>query len=318
MTGNLAPFRLQVPLRWFDRWLRGVENGVENDPPVKIFVMGGGSGEKTPEGRLLHGGHWRDEQEWPLARSVPTPFYLHADGRLGRSAPAGAGTATLRYDPEHPLPTIAANTSSLNEIVPTPHRVGLTNPLELMRVMVVQGGADQRTRPDLHGCSPPYGPLELRDDVLAFATEPLGGAVEVTGPIEVTLYLSSDAPDTDLFVLLEDVYPSCEEWPEGYRLNVADGIMRVRYRAGMDRPQRMEPGQIYPVEFALYPTSNLFAAGHRIQVLVSSSSFPRFDPNPNTGEPIGRHTRTQVAQNTLHLSAENPSHIRLPLVEEPS
>ncbi len=318
IAGNLAESRMHLMLRWFDHWLRGIENGVEREPPVRIFVMGGGSGKRTPEGRLMHGGGWREEQEWPLARAVATPFYLWPGGRLRTTPPpdaaADTGASTLCYDPTDPLPTISANTSSLNEVLPTPDRVRLTAPLALMRVMVIQGGADQRTRPDLHGCRAPYGPLETRPDVLAFATEPLDAELEVTGPIEAAIWLSSDAPDTDVFVLLEDVYPPSSDWPDGFRLNVADGIMRVRYREGMDRPEAMAPGEVYEVRFALYPTSNRFAAGHRIQLLVSASSFPRFDPNPNTGEPIGRHTRVQTARNTVHHAASRPSHVSLPVV----
>ena len=184
-----------------------------------------------------------------------------------------------------------------------------------MRLMVIQGGADQRTRPGLHGCGPPYGPLEARPDVLAFATDPLPRDLEVSGPVEAVIWLSSDAPDTDVFVMLEDVYPPSADWPEGYRLNICDGILRVRYRQGMDRPVLMTPGEVCEVRFSLYPTSNRFVAGHRIQVLVSASSFPRFDVNPNTGEPIGRHTHTRRARNTIHHSAARPSHLLLPLIE---
>lgn len=316
IAGNLARSRMHLVLRWFERWLRGVDNGVDREPPVRLFVMGGGSGKRTPEGRLLHGGGWRVESEWPLARAEPTPFYLQPGGGLRAHQPPpddGAGS-TLRFDPGDPLPTISANTSSLNEIVPAPARLRPLTPISLMRVMVIQGGADQRTRPDLHGCRPPYGPLELRPDVLPFATEPLERDVEVTGPIEATLYLSSDAPDTDLFAMLQDFYPPSPDWPDGFRLNVADGIVRVRYRDGMERPRPMQAGRVYAVRFAIYPTSNLFAAGHRIRLLVSSSSFPRFDVNPNTGEPIGRHTALRVAHNTVHHCAAHPSHVTLPLV----
>ncbi|MDA0365539.1 MAG: CocE/NonD family hydrolase [Chloroflexi bacterium] len=317
LPGNLAPSRRHLQLRWFDRWLKGVREGVDDDQPVRIFVMGGGSGERTAEGRLLHGGYWRAEAEWPLARAVATPFYLRAGDALDPSPPAGgeAEASTFVYDPADPLPTISANTSSLNEFVSLPERVpALASPTAAMRVMVVQGGADQRTRPDLAGAHPPFAPLEERADVLAFTTPPLASDVEVTGPIEATLFLSSDAPDTDLFVMLQDVYPPSGDWPDGYRLNIADGIMRVRYREGTNRPATMAPGEVYEVRFALYPTSNRFVAGHRMRVLVSSSSFPRFDPNPNTGEPIGRHTRTQRATNTIHHSATYPSHVTLPVV----
>ena len=150
--------------------------------------------------------------------------------------------------------------------------------------------------------------------MLTFTTEPLDEPVEVTGPVEVTVHLSSDAPDTDLFVMLLDLYPASDAWPDGYRLNICDGIMRVRYREGMGKPQPMRQGETYAVTFQLYPTSNVFASGHRMQVLVSSSSFPRFDVNPNTGEPIGRETGKRVANNTVHHSAQHPSRITLPVV----
>ena len=304
-----------VHLEWFDRHLRGVQNAAD-DPPVRIFVMGGGSSSRDEAGRLDHGGAWRNETEWPLTRAVPTPFYFHADGRLVPNEPPAAseGHSPIRYDPANPLPTISANTSSLNEIVPQPDRTTLATPIVLMRVMVIQGGADQRTRADLHGCEPPYGPLEDRPDVLAFTTDPLPEDIEVTGPIEATIHLESDVPDTDLFVMVQDVYPPGGEWPDGFRLNVADGLMRVRYRNGMATPELMTPGEPVEVSFQLYPTSNRFVAGHRIRILVSSSSFPRFDPNPNTGEPIGRHTHARVANNRIHHAAGHPSWVTLPLV----
>lgn len=314
VAGNLAADFRHLVKHWFDHHLRGVANGVEAEPPVRLFVMGGGAGGRTADGRLEHGGRWRTEREWPLARAVPTPLYLTADGGLAADPPAAAAELTARFDPEDPLPSISANTSSLNEILPSPPRFTPEAPNAMTRVMIVQGGADQRTRPDVHGCAPPFAPLESRPDVLLFATEPLAEPLEVTGPITVTIHLSSDAPDTDLFAMLQDYYPPSAAWPDGYRLNVADGIMRVRYRDGMDRPQPMEPGRVYRVSFPLYPTSNLFAAGHRLRLLVSFSSFPRFDVNPNTGEPMGRHTRTRVATNTIHLSPEHPSSIELPVV----
>jgi putative CocE/NonD family hydrolase len=116
-------------------------------------------------------------------------------------------------------------------------------------------------------------------------------------------------------MMLLDLYPASEEWPDGYALNICDGLMRLRYREGMDRPQLMEPGRTYEVTFNLYPTSNRFVAGHRLQVLVGASSFPRFDVNPNTGEPIGRETHRQVARNTIHHSATYPSRVTLPVVD---
>lgn len=314
IAGNLATDFKHLMLRWFNHHLYGAGNGVDADPPVHLFVMGGGSGSRTAEGRLAHGGRWRTEHSWPLERAVSTRLFLAEDGRLAATSPTVPGKITARFDPANPLPTISANISSLNEILPAPARFTPDAPNSMTRLMVVQGGADQRTRPDLHGCAPPYAPIESRPDALLFATDPLDQPLEVTGPITTTIYLSSNAPDTDLFVMLQDYYPPSSDWPDGFRLNIADGILRMRYRDGMDRPQLMEHGRVYRAVVPLFPTSNLFASGHRIRLLVSFSSFPRFDVNPNTGEPIGRHRSTRVATNTIHLSPEHSSSIELPLV----
>ena len=316
ISGNLSESHRHMALRWFDEWLRGVDDGVAAEEPVTIFVMGGGDGGKTAQNRLRHGGHWRTESEWPLARAEARDYFIHADGGLvADSEPTDEGGSTsFIYDPEHPLPTVSANTSSLNEILPVPDRVNIPTPITLMRVQVIQGGSDQTTRPSVLGSEPPYGPLIDRSDVISFSTPPLDAPLEVTGPIEVTLHASSDAPDTDLFAMVIDVYPPSEDWPDGYRLNITDSLMRLRYRNGMDQPTPLQQGEVYEVTFPLYPTSNVFAAGHRIELLISSSSFPRFDVNPNTGEPIGRHTHVRSAENTLHHSAAYPSKLTLPVI----
>ena len=319
MNSNLEVFPgggwLGELFRWFDCWLRAKDDGVAEGPPVRIFVMGGGSGRRTAVGRIDHGGRWRDELESPLARAAVTPFYLQPGGGLGQSPPPeDAGSSSFQYDPKHPLPTVSANTSSLTEVAPTPERVEPLTPISLLRLMVIPGGADQRVRSETLRSDDVTGPLELRDDVVVFETEPLNSDVEVTGPIGVVIHLSSDVPDTDLFVMVQDGYPTSPDWPDGFRLNVADGLMRVRYRQGFDRGVLLEPGDVVEVGFQLYPTSNRFVAGHRLRVLVSSSSFPRFDANPNSGEEIGRYTRTLLATNTIHHSRAYPSRIDLPLV----
>ncbi len=310
---NLAPSRLHMMLAFYDRFLKGVANGFEATPKVRIFVMGGGGGKRTPEGRLLHGGAWRDEADWPLARAVETPFFLAPDGALSRAAPAGEGSASFVHDPAHPLPTVAGNVSSLTEQLPLPRGVKMPDPITFRRAMVIQGAADQVLPPDLHG-GPPYGPLQDRADTLVFETPPLTEPMEVTGPVRIVLHLSSDAPDTDLFAMLLDIYPRSAEWPEGYRMNITDSLMRVRYREGLSTPKLMRAGEVVEVAFELYPTSNLFDAGHRLQLLIGSASFPRFDVNPNTGEPIGRHTHSRKARNTIHFGAAHPSRLILPIV----
>ena len=312
--------------RWFDRWLKDEDNGVDDDPPILLFVMGGGSGTKNAEGRLNHGGYWREEQEWPLARAETTSFYLHADGSLSSEAHAAeSASITYTFDPDNPVPTLGGNVAGFSAIA-KPEEGGPTfdeapppgeqadTILAHSYSLVTPGPMHQRERPGLMACSEPYGLLCDRPDVITFETEPLTDDVEITGPIEVNLWVSSSAPDTDFTAKLLDIYPPNEDYPDGYHLNLCDSILRTRYRNSWTEPEMMSPGTVYPITIELTPTSNLFKAGHRIRVDISSSNFPRFDINPNTGEPMGRHTRTQTAENTLHLDRDHPSHILLPVV----
>jgi putative CocE/NonD family hydrolase len=130
----------------------------------------------------------------------------------------------------------------------------------------------------------------------------------------VKLWISSSAPDTDFTAKLIDVYPASEAYPAGYHLNLVDSIIRCRYRESWEREKLMEPGEIYPVEIRLPPTSNLFQVRHRIRLDISSSNFPRFDVNPNTGEPMGRHTHAVPAHNALYLGRDHPSQVVLPII----
>jgi putative CocE/NonD family hydrolase len=304
-------------LRWFDRWLKDIPNGVEDDPPVRIFVMGGGSGRKTTAGHLDHGGHWRDETEWPLARAQATPYYLRDSGLLSTDPPEGADPpARFVHDPSHPVPTIAGPVTGFYELVPIGEGMNpfYVTPRARMRSIVREGGADQTEGPGIVGARPPYPPLAARPDVLVFQTDPLPEPVEVTGPITATLWISSSAVDTDFTAKLIDVYPPNEDYPSGYALNLVDSIIRTRYRDSWERETLMNPGEIYPVEIRLPPTSNFFAAGHRIRLDISSSNFPRFDVNPNTGEPVGRHTHAVVAHNAVHVDREHASRVVLPII----
>ena len=310
----------EARLRWFDRWLKGMDTGIEDDAPVRIFVMGGGDGRKNGEGRLNHGGRWRDEREWPLPRAHTSGYYLQPDGSL-QTEPSRErdSSTTYRFDPDDPVPTIGGSVSSLATVRPVPPYIADPTILpQAARVeqIVLAGGWDQREREDVYGARHPYTtPLSARHDVLVFQTQPLERDMEVTGPIEVALWVASDAPDTDFTAKLIDVYPTSEDYTDGYVLNISDGIFRMRYRDSWERPQFMKPGEVYEIAITLYPTSNLFVTGHRIRLDVSSSNFPRFDVNPNTGEPLGRNTRTQVALNTVHHSADRPSHVILSVVE---
>ncbi len=282
-------------LRWFDHWLKGIDNSVEEEARVKLFIMGGGDGRKSKEGRLRHGGRWRNEHSFPLERTQFTPYYLHVDGRLEPNRPVVKTAATtFRFDPANPVPTIGGNLSSVGGLLEA-------------------GGFDQRCRADTLFARDQL-PLSQRRDILVFQTDPLKENVEVTGPIVVNLFVSSSAVDTDFTAKLIDVYPRSEDYPLGFDLNIGDSITRMRYRKSLEKAELMEAGKIYPVAIHLYPTANVFAKGHRIRLDISSSNFPRFDLNPNTGEPLQQHRRLIAADNTVYHDAEHASHVVLPII----
>jgi len=281
--------------RWFDHWLKGVDNGVDREPPVRIFVMGGGGGKKVAEGRVFVGGHWRNEQEWPLQRAKPMTFYLHAGGGLSAEKPKASAPTPYQFDPKDPVPTIGGNISSAGNLM-------------------FPGAFDQRCRPNLLFCKD-QRPLAERNDVLVFLTPPLANDTEVTGTAVVNLWASSSAADTDFTAKLVDVYPPSADFPAGVELNVADSIVRARYRDSLEKASLMQPGQVYRFQIRMYPTSLLFARGHRIRLDISSSNFPRFDVNPNTGEPLNDNRRWAVADNTIYHEPGRESQIILPVVQ---
>lgn len=290
----------EVKLRWFDRALRGVDNGVFDEPPVRIFVMGGGSGRRDGAGRIDHGGAWRNEDAWPLTRARASRYFLHPEGALRPEAPGvGAEPSRYRYDPLDPVPTIGGGTQNTD-----------------FPFLPAGGAFDQRQRSDLVACRPAEAgrPLAERADVLVFQTAMLERPVEVTGPVVVRLWVASSAVDTDFTAKLIDVYPAGGEGA-GFAMNLTDGLLRMRYRDSRERAVPMRPGEVYAVEFELQATGNLFAAGHRIRLDVSSSNFPRFDPNPNTGEALDATGVPRAAENVLFHDATRPSHVVLPVVE---
>ncbi len=249
-----------VVLRWSDYALKGIHNEYASGTPVRIFVMG----ENV----------WRDEQEFPLARTKYTNYYL-GKGALSMEGPANGEPESYEYDPAHPVPTIGGRLCCGNQYPPGP--------------------ADQR-------------PNEGRPDVLIFSTPPLAKDVEATGWIKATVYASSSAVDTDFTALLADVEPS------GYARFLTDGIVRARYRDGTASPAAIEPGKIYKYEIDMWATSNVFKAGHRIRLYVSSSNFPRFDRNLNTGETIAGSARMKKAEQKIYHDAQHPSALVLPLI----
>lgn len=260
----------KIHVRWMDYWLKGERNGLMDEAPVRLFVMGENK--------------WRSEQEWPLARTRYTNYYFGSRGSANGSAGNGlldsrvpsssAAVDRYVYDPNNPVPTNGGN---------------------LMFKPLQAGPFDQSA-------------IEQRKDVLIFTTPPLDRDVEVSGPLTVTLYASSSAKDTDFTAKLTDVHP------DGKSYNLADGVIRARYRDSFEKPELMVPGQVYKFEISLWSTSNLFKKGHRIRVAVSSSNFPRFDRNPNTGGTFAQDKAVVTASQTIYHSKKYPSHITLPVI----
>ena len=255
----------QTELDWFDRWLKGKE--IAPEPPVRIFVMGENK--------------WRDENEWPLARTQWTPFYLHSnghansrfgDGRLSTEKPTREKPDQYRYDPARPAPFITEPTSS---------QIGGPND---------------------------YAAVERRDDVLVYATEPLEKDTEITGPVRLEFYASSSAVDTDFMAKLVDIHPT------GFSQRMCDSMVRARFREGMDKPKLIEPGDIYKYSIEMWNTCQVFFKGHRIGLEISSSAFPKYDRNLNTGEDLATGTRMIAADQTIYHDGDHPSALILPVI----
>lgn len=230
---------------------------------------------------------WVHHQDWPVPGTRFTPHYfssggransLRGDGVLSTSRPAGAEADHYVYDPDNPVPTLGGNDCC-----------GAPIPI---------GPLDQR-------------PVEARSDVLVYTSEILREPLAVAGPVKAKLYVSTDAPDTDFFVKLVDVHPN------GFAMNIAEGILRARFRRGLDRMELLKPGEVYELEVDMRGTANVFLPGHRIRVDVTSSNFPQFDRNPNTGEDLGASARRRAARQSVYHSARHPSHIVLPVVAVP-
>jgi uncharacterized protein len=279
-----APIR-GYQLAWFDRWLKGepdaerpyspeawhATRSTVDEAPVNIFVMGVN--------------RWRDEQEWPLARTRYTPLYLaskgHAntlegDGKLEWKLPKKPTADYFTYDPRTPVPTRGGAVCCDPKIFPW-------------------GPMDQR-------------PVEQRPDVLIYTSARLKQDLEVTGPVRVTLYASTSAPDTDFTAKLVDVFPN------GEARNLTDGILRIRYRHGLDKSDLARAGEIYPLSIDAGVTSNVFLAGHSIRIEISSSNFPRFDRNLNTGRPFAEETQLEKATQSVYHGSLYSSEVLLPVI----
>ncbi|WP_134671765.1 CocE/NonD family hydrolase [Halorussus marinus] len=304
---------LETKLRFFDHYLKGAD--AWDEPRVQYFRMGSGDGAATAEGRLRHGGEWQSGSDWPLPDTDWTAYYARGDGTLDTERPDAADSSTTyEFDPRDPVPTLGGNCSSYYtfeqrdepvEDLPLADRPTIS--------LTGRGGYDQRTRPETLGADPPYGPLDERADVVAFRTPRLSEPVEIAGPVRVRIYASTDARDTDFTAKLIDEYPASADFPSGFALNLTDSICRARYRGYRREPDFVDPGEIYAFDLELYPTANVFEAGHRIRLDVSSSNYPRFDVNHNTGGALAGDREYEVARNTVYHEADHPTHVELPV-----
>jgi len=304
-VSTMKDFYLQWHLDWYDHFLKGKDNRIGSWPNVKLFVMGTGDGHKDKNGRLFHGGYWLDASDWPLKETRYVNYYFHEDNSLSDKAPSpNEKSITYTFDPEHPVPTIGSASASLEPLASA-------------------GAFDQREKEytgdplkGFYGSKPPYLPLKARKDVLVYQTPVLEKNVTIIGPVKVVLHASSDCLDTDFTAKLVDVYPPSNDYPSGYEMNITDGIVRARYRNSPAKQEFMEQGKIYEITVEPNSTANVFKKGHRIRVDISSSNFPQYDVNPNTGEPLGKNNRTMKANNTIFHNSTSPSYIILPMIEK--
>jgi hypothetical protein len=275
----------------------GVDFGSDSSVPLRTiqlewfdYWLKPGPEKRPPAGGPLRifvmgANRWRDEQEWPLKRTRWTPMYLASHGSA--NSLDGDGMLTPRqtrnerpdrfaYDPRNPVPTMGGAVCCNPKVYPW-------------------GPMDQR-------------PVERRRDVLVYDGRPLKEDLEVTGPVKVILHIATSAPDTDFTAKLVDVFP------DGHARNLTDGILRLRYRQSLEKAVPARPNEIYPITIDAGVTSNVFRAGHRVRLEISSSNFPRFDRNPNTGRPIADETELRNALQVVYHDRQHPSHVLLPVI----
>ena len=307
---------LETRLTFFDHYLKG--KGTWEKPRIQYFQMGTGSGARTAEGRLAHGGEWKQGEGWPPSNTSDETYYVHDDGMLSTHRPQATDSSTsYEFDPKNPIPTIGGNCSSYYYFEPREESIEELPVADRHKLSITgRGGFDQRTRPDTFGADPPYGPLEHRSDVLTFRTPPLSEPVTIAGPITVRLFAETDAPDTDFTAKLIDEYPPSGAFPVGFALNLSDSICRGRYRGYRREPDLLTPGEVHEFVMEPYPTANTFKQGHRIRLDVSSSNYPRYDVNHNTGGPLYGDREYRIATNTVYHDEERPSHVELPIVRK--
>jgi putative CocE/NonD family hydrolase len=257
-------------LQFYDYHLKGIDNGIGQEKPVKIFYMGANK--------------WQYEDDWPIPGTKFTNLYIGSQGKANSVSGNGylsfdkiipANQDTYRYDPMMPVPTTGGN-----NCCGTP---------------TAAGPRDQRS-------------IETREDILVYTSDFLQEPVTIAGQVTMKLFAATDGPDTDWMIKLIDVAP------DGYSMPISEGILRAKFREGLDKIRLLTPNEVYEYEIAMTPTANVFLPGHRIRVDITSSNFPQFSKNPNTGAALGQETETRVAQQTIHHGGIQLSHIILPVV----
>jgi putative CocE/NonD family hydrolase len=277
---NLTEDFFELRRRWFDRWIKGVVNDIDEEAPVRVFVMGrleAAQSRRPP-------GAWRALAQRGRVAAAANPLdsallACRPEPRFGACG-GGLGAIDSAFDPRDPVPTA--------------------------------GGAISSGEPVMHAGAFDQSAAALRSDVLVFMTPPLDHELEVTGPITVRLWIASDAPDTDFTAKLIDACPPSADFPHGFAMNLTEGLLWVRYRDSWERPAPMVPGEVCAITIQLFPIANLFCRGHRLRLDISSSNFPHFDVNPNSGEPEGECQQPRIAHNRFFGEAARPSHILLP------
>lgn len=276
-NGGHSQMSLSESIRWLDWVVRGKDNGIQTKPPVRVFVQG------INKDRYYN--------HWPPAGMHPTNFYLHSangsrTGRLDTKPPSDESPTRYTYDPRNPVPSIGGNAN---------HR-GINKTLRSGAVLK-EGSFDQRA-------------VEDRDDVLVFTSATLEANVEVIGPVSLKLYAATDARDTDFTAVLIDVLP------DGKAMNVTEGIVRARFRKSIwESPELLQPNETYEYTLELLPTARVFQKGHRIRLHLSSSRFPLWDRNTNTGNDSATDAETRPAQQAIFHDTKRPSHIVLPIIQ---
>ena len=236
---------------------------------------------------------WRDEQDWPLARARATRMYLHSDGnantrmgdgKLTDKTPAEEPSDKYAYDPRFPAPTYGGHGSGGG---------GITRD----SAFSISGPMDQRS-------------IQQRQDVLVYTTDDMTSDTEVTGTIELSLFFSTNVSDTDFFATLSDVYP------DGHAILITEGAMRTRYRESIEQTKLLTPNQPYEVRIPLWETSNVFKTGHRLRLHITSSNFPRFNRNLNSGKPMAEETEDdiRVANQIILHDSQHPSSLVMPVI----